>query len=207
MYFNVSPLWRQNDAIHEKFWWIWIQGLKIALSAKFELDQVITLKIIQVSKFLYFSSQKMMWQTENKRLPGQHLIKIVFDKKCKMTIKDVKLKSESYFLISYGVLELWRKILGGGGRVPQCSDRFVAPQNLDLPKWILLALAKRMLDGRLFYLAHIHGWFSVVIEVGKNLSIFHPSSIIPFFPSVCSSLLRKVRIGCWITRIVDKSIL
>ena len=35
-----------------------------------------------------------------------------------MSVKGVKLKSESYFLLSPGVLELWRKTLGGGGRIP-----------------------------------------------------------------------------------------
>ena len=59
--------------------------------------------------FLAFSSQKMMWHTENKRLPWQHLITMVIDKIGIMTVKGVKLKSESFFSISYGVLELWRK--------------------------------------------------------------------------------------------------
>ena len=36
----------------------------------------------------------------------------------KMSIKGVKLKSESFFSISPGVLELWRKNLRGGGRIP-----------------------------------------------------------------------------------------
>ena len=43
-----------------------------------------------------------------------------------MSIKGVKLKSESFFPISPGVLELWRKSLGGGGggfRPPTGSDR------------------------------------------------------------------------------------
>ena len=35
-----------------------------------------------------------------------------------MSIKGVKLKSESFFSISPGVLELWRKNLRGGGRIP-----------------------------------------------------------------------------------------
>ena len=39
----------------------------------------------------------------------EHLIKIVFDKMREITAKGVKLKSESFFSISYGVLELWRK--------------------------------------------------------------------------------------------------
>ena len=43
----------------------------------------------------------------------QNLIKIVFGKICKMTIKGVKLKSESFFSIFYGVLELWRETLSG----------------------------------------------------------------------------------------------
>ena len=41
---------------------------------------------------------------------------MVIDKIRKMTVKGVKLKSESFFLISPGVLELWRKNLGG--RIP-----------------------------------------------------------------------------------------
>ena len=42
-----------------------------------------------------------------------------------MSIKGVKLKSESFFSISPGVLELWRKSLGGGGgfRPPTGPDR------------------------------------------------------------------------------------
>ena len=65
----------------------------------------------------------MMRHTENKRLPWQHLIKIVFDKICKITAKGVKLKSESFFSISCGVLELWRKTIRGGGRIPPGPDR------------------------------------------------------------------------------------
>ena len=38
---------------------------------------------------------------------------MVIDKICKMTVKSVKLKSESFFSISHGVLELWRKNLMG----------------------------------------------------------------------------------------------
>ena len=37
---------------------------------------------------------------------------MVIDKICKMSVKGVKLKSESFFLISPGVLELRRKTLG-----------------------------------------------------------------------------------------------
>ena len=36
-----------------------------------------------------------------------------------MTVKGVQLKSESFFLVSSGVLELWRKTLGG--RIPPPS--------------------------------------------------------------------------------------
>ena len=43
---------------------------------------------------------------------------MVIDKIRKMTVKGVKLKSESFFLISPGVLELWRKNLKGGIRPP-----------------------------------------------------------------------------------------
>ena len=42
---------------------------------------------------------------------------MVIDKIFKMTVKCVKLKSESFFLISHGVLELWRKNLRGPGRI------------------------------------------------------------------------------------------
>ena len=52
--------------------------------------------------------------TQNNRLLWQHLTTMVIDKRRKMTVKDVKLKSES-FLISLGVLELWRKNLRGVG--------------------------------------------------------------------------------------------
>ena len=68
-----------------------------------------------------------MSHTENKRLPWQHLIKIVLDKICKMTIKGVKLKLESLFSISHIVLELWRKTLRGWERIPRPSpDRATA---------------------------------------------------------------------------------
>ena len=66
--------------------------------------------------FVFFSMPKMTWHTVNKRLLWQHLIRMVVDKICKMTVKGVKSKSESFFSISYGVLELWRKNLRG--RIP-----------------------------------------------------------------------------------------
>ena len=53
--------------------------------------------------------QKVAWQ---------HLTTMVIAKICKMSIKGVKLKSESFFSISPGVLELWRKNLRGGGFRP-----------------------------------------------------------------------------------------
>ena len=43
---------------------------------------------------------------------------MVIDKIRKMSVKGVKLKSESYFSISPGFLELWRKNLRGGGFRP-----------------------------------------------------------------------------------------
>ena len=55
--------------------------------------------------------------TGNKRLLWQHLTTMVIDKVRKMSVRDVKLKSESYFLLSPGILELWRKNLKGG-RIP-----------------------------------------------------------------------------------------
>ena len=46
---------------------------------------------------------------------------MVIDKICKVTVKGVKLKSESFFSISPGVLELPRG--GGGGIRPPGMDR------------------------------------------------------------------------------------
>ena len=40
---------------------------------------------------------------------------MVIDKIRKMSVKGVQLKSESFFSISPGVLELWRQNLNGGG--------------------------------------------------------------------------------------------
>ena len=51
------------------------------------------------------------------RLLWQHLTAMVIDKIRKMSVKGVKLKSESFFSVSPGVLELWRKNLRGG-RIP-----------------------------------------------------------------------------------------
>ena len=45
-------------------------------------------------------------------------MRMVIDKICKMTVKGVRSKSESFFSISRGVLELWRKNLRGGFRPP-----------------------------------------------------------------------------------------
>ena len=65
-------------------------------------------------------------------------------------------------------------------------------QWLDLPKSILLAPAKMSVCWKVV-LCGPHGWFNVVFEVGKNLTI------------CLWSLLRKQRIGSWSTRIVDWS--
>ena len=43
----------------------------------------------------------------------RHLTTMVIDKIRKITVKGVKLKSKGFFLISPGVLELWRKNLRG----------------------------------------------------------------------------------------------
>ena len=51
---------------------------------------------------------------------------MVIEQICKMTIEGVKLKSERFFLISPGVLELWRKNLRGGA------------DSAPLPAWIVL---------------------------------------------------------------------
>ena len=45
----------------------------------------------------------------------------------KMSVKGVKLKSESYFPISLGVLELWRKKLRGGADSASGPDRVKHP--------------------------------------------------------------------------------
>ena len=43
---------------------------------------------------------------------------MVIDRIRKLSVKGVKLKSESFFSISPGVLELWRKTLGGRNPPP-----------------------------------------------------------------------------------------
>ena len=45
-------------------------------------------------------------------------MRMVIDKICKMTVKGVKSKKESFFSISRGVMELWRKNLKKEGRIP-----------------------------------------------------------------------------------------
>ena len=62
----------------------------------------------------------------NKRLLWQHLTTMVIDEIHKMSVKGVKLKSESFFSISPGVLELWRKTLGGRIPPPPGPDRVKA---------------------------------------------------------------------------------
>ena len=59
-----------------------------------------------------------MLHIENKRLPWQHLITTVTDRKREVIVKSVELKPESFFSISYGALELWRKNPKGGGFCP-----------------------------------------------------------------------------------------
>ena len=46
-------------------------------------------------------------------LLSQPFATMVIDKIRKMTVKGLKFKSESFFLISPGVFELWRKNLWG----------------------------------------------------------------------------------------------
>ena len=60
---------------------------------------------------------KMTWHTVNIRLLWQHLIRMVIDKICKMTVKGVKSKSESFFF-QY-LMAFWS--YGGktfGGQIP-----------------------------------------------------------------------------------------
>ena len=72
----------------------------------------------------------MMCHTENKRLPWQPLITMVVDKICKMTVRGVKLKSGSFFSISYGVLELWRKTLKSAPSADMVNKgKFLRKQN------------------------------------------------------------------------------
>ena len=74
-----------------------------------------------------------MCDTENKKLLWQHLITMVINKICKITAKVVKLKSESLFSISCGVLELWRKNpKGEGGFHHPGPDRVKESFNLDV---------------------------------------------------------------------------
>ena len=65
----------------------------------------------------------MTCHTLNKRLLWQPLMRMVIDKICKMTVKGAKSKSESFFSIARGVLELWRKILRGADSAPPGLDR------------------------------------------------------------------------------------
>ena len=130
----MTSKWRH---ILKNLLWIWIQDLKITPCAKFGLDQVLILKIIQVS--LFFQPKKT-WHTGNKRLLWQHLTTKVIDKIREMSIKGVKLKSESFFPISPGVLELWRKSLGGGGgedsALPQVQIGLKCKWNVFFYCWI-----------------------------------------------------------------------
>ena len=57
--------------------------------------------------------------TGNKRLLWQHLTTMVIDKIRNMSVKGVKLKSESYFSMSPGVLEFRRKNLWGADSAPR----------------------------------------------------------------------------------------
>ena len=66
--------------------------------------------------FFVFSTQKMTWHTGNKRLLWQHLTTMVIDNIRKMSIKSVKLKSESFISIFLGVWSYGGKTLGG--RIP-----------------------------------------------------------------------------------------
>ena len=70
------------------------------------------------SNYLENNSSFFVWHTVNKRLLLQPLMRMVIDKICKMTVKGVKSKSESFFSISHGVLDLWRKTWGGGSASP-----------------------------------------------------------------------------------------
>ena len=109
-----------------------------------------------------------MLHTKNKWLPWQHLIKIVCGKIRQMTVKGVKLKSESFFSIFCGVLELWKKILkGGGGQTPP-------------PVWM----------GLNTWHQHFHGWTKTSLfrnpEITVKFSSFYSS------PADINTITQKV---------------
>ena len=65
---------------------------------------------------------------------------MVTEKKRKMIVKGVKLKSESLFLTSPGVSELWRKNLRGGGGGGSSFHIMFHPEylNISCPKWYVI---------------------------------------------------------------------
>ena len=82
-----------------------------------------------------------MRNSENERLPWQHLITMVIDKICKVTVKGVKLKSESFFSVSYGDLELF------------FSTFF--PGNI----WVVREFSKATLNIQIFTSILLYGYF------------------------------------------------
>ena len=93
----------------------WNSQPKIALSAKFELYQVIILKIIQDS--LFFNPKNDVTHCKQKVAMATSDY-INYWQNMQMTVNGVKLKSESFFSISPGIFELWRKTLGGADSAP-----------------------------------------------------------------------------------------
>ena len=65
-----------------------------------------------------FFNPKMTSDIANKRLLWQHLTTIVIEKIHKMSVKGVKLKSESFFFNISWRLKLWRKNLKGADSAP-----------------------------------------------------------------------------------------
>ena len=106
------------------------------------------------SFFFVFSMAKMMWHTVNKRLLWQPLMRMVIDKICKMTIKSVKSKSESFLQYLMAFWSYGGKTLGG---------RILPPP--PLPAWIGLRVIVRKtclcLVYSLLYSSHI---FKLVLE-------------------------------------------
>ena len=94
-------------------WWIWNESVKIAPSTKFEYNQAINLKIIQVS--LFFHPQKLSDTLEANRLPWQQIRTMSTVNVCKMTLKAFRSKWSNFISLSFGVLELLRKVSWGGG--------------------------------------------------------------------------------------------
>ena len=96
-----------------------ISESKILLSIKFELDQVIILKVIQVS--LFFHPKKCFNPLKTKGCNSNTLQQWLLTK-YENNPERYRIKVKRFFSISYGVLELWRKNPKGADSVPLPQD-------------------------------------------------------------------------------------